>query len=79
MSPMTHDSETRLIDRRCRCSRPATELHRDCFWHDSVSAQYARDLLAEVVRLRATSAPRLELATTHQLLDEVSRRIEELQ
>lgn len=40
------NSETRLRDRRCRCGKPAVELHRDCAWHDSVSAEYARDLHA---------------------------------
>lgn len=54
-------SETRMIDRRCRCGKPATELHRDCAWHDATSAQYAADLLAHIKEHahEADKAPRV--------------------
>jgi hypothetical protein len=52
------DSETRLIDRRCRCGTHATQINRDCKWHDSVSAHHAADLQAAYLRLAATPEPK---------------------
>ncbi len=36
--------ETRIVNRRCRCGKPATERHQECAWHGATSADYARDL-----------------------------------
>ena len=53
------DSETRLIDRRCRCGKLATEIHRACEWHDATSAEAARDLQAAYLAATAPKPGRL--------------------
>ena len=68
--PAGDDSaETRLIDRLCRCSRPATEAVPDCLWHHAVSAQYAADLQAEVRRLWKWEIERAAAAGTVVAVD----------
>lgn len=53
------EHETRLLNRRCRCGRTATEPGKGCQWHESVAAEYARDLLRLVEGLAAVELPPL--------------------
>jgi hypothetical protein len=43
------EAESRLLNRMCRCSRPAAVYVKDCLWHAGVSAGYAHDLQEALV------------------------------
>jgi DNA repair exonuclease SbcCD ATPase subunit len=62
------EAESRLVDRRCRCGRPAARLQRECWWHPSVSAEYAHDLADALAAVRVE---RDALAVENERLNEV--------
>jgi hypothetical protein len=61
--------ERRLLDRRCRCGKPAAEAAPGCAWHESVSAHYAATLLA-VLKAAESAAPGTLVAAARAAADD---------
>jgi hypothetical protein len=63
--------ERRLLDRRCRCGKPAAEMSPGCAWHESVSAHYAATLLA-VLKAAEAREPGTIVAAARAAADDSS-------
>lgn len=63
------DSEHRLLSRRCRCGKPATEMSEGCVWHEEVTAHYAATLLA-VLKAAEAAAPGTIVAAARAAADD---------